>query len=106
MKKRETGADCLIHLEAEYVTCHTAPKHAIWLKQFISQLKIVDSIELFLIIFGDNQAAVKYVQNDYITEDNKHIDFKYHCVINYVKRKLIDILHKSTLENIVDPLTK
>ena len=93
-------------MEAEYIACHIAAKHVIWFKQFISELKIVNSIRKPLTIFCDNLAAVKYVQNDYVTNDNKHIDLKYHYVIDYVERKLIDIVHRSTLENITDPLTK
>jgi hypothetical protein len=105
-KNGKQGQNASSTMEAEYIACHTAAKHAIWLKQFISELKIVDSIHRPLVIFCDNQAAVKYVKNDYITNENKHIDLKYHCVIDYVKREIIDILHKSTTENIADPLTK
>jgi len=66
----------------------------------------MDSIQRPFIILCDNQAAVKYVKNNCITNDNKHIDIKYHCVINYVDTKLMNIEHQSTLENIADPLTK
>ena len=92
-EKQETTSSTI---EAEYIACRTAAKHAIWLKKFISELKIVDSIQRPLSIFCDNQAAVKYFQNDYIN-DNKHINLKYLCVIDYVESKLIDIVFKSTL---------
>ena len=66
----------------------------------------MNSIRRPLIIFRDNLNVVKYAQNNYITNDNKHINLKYHCVIDYVERKLIDIAHRSTLENITDLLIK
>ena len=89
MEKRKKEQTASSTLKAEYIACHTTTKYAIWLKQFNSKLKIVDSVQKPLIIFCDNQAAIKYVQNDYITKDNKHIDIKYHCVINCVESSLL-----------------
>ena len=41
-------------MEAEFVSCFEATSHVVWLKSFISWLKIVDTILRPLRIFWDN----------------------------------------------------
>ena len=45
-------------MEAEFVSCFEASSHGVWLKSFISGLRIVDSISRPLKLYCDNSAAV------------------------------------------------
>ena len=45
-------------MEAEYVTCYEATCHAMWLWNFISALRVTDSISRPLKLYCDNSAAV------------------------------------------------
>ena len=44
-------------MEAEFIACYKASNHGIWLRNFITQLRIVDGIEKPLRINCDNKAA-------------------------------------------------
>ncbi|KAF8394460.1 hypothetical protein HHK36_020668 [Tetracentron sinense] len=58
-------------MEAKYVACYEAAQQAIWMKNFISKLKIVDSIERPIKVHCDNAAVVQYVKNNHVTSKNK-----------------------------------
>ncbi|KAL0352220.1 UNVERIFIED_CONTAM: Secreted RxLR effector protein [Sesamum calycinum] len=45
-------------IEAEFVSCSEATSHGVWLKSFISELRITDSISKPLRIYSDNSVAV------------------------------------------------
>uniref|UniRef100_A0A2N9IDU9 Integrase catalytic domain-containing protein n=1 Tax=Fagus sylvatica TaxID=28930 RepID=A0A2N9IDU9_FAGSY len=51
-------------MQAEYVACYEATLQAVWLRNFISRLEIVDSISKPLTIYNDNSAAVCFSKNN------------------------------------------
>ena len=51
-------------MEAEFVSCFEASSHGVWLKSFISGLRIVDSISRPLKLYCDNSAAVFMAKNN------------------------------------------
>jgi hypothetical protein len=67
-------------MQAEFVSCYDATGQAVWLKNFISRFKIVDSISRPITMQCDNQAAVFFCANDKLTGASKHIDLKYRIV--------------------------
>jgi hypothetical protein len=50
-------------MEAEYIACYQATCQAIWLRNFISGLVVVGTIEKPLKIFCDNSAALSFSRN-------------------------------------------
>ena len=61
-------------MEAEFVSCFEASSQGIWLKNFITGLKIVDSISRPIKMYCDNIAVVFLAKNDKSGSRNKHID--------------------------------
>ncbi|RVX10077.1 Retrovirus-related Pol polyprotein from transposon TNT 1-94 [Vitis vinifera] len=51
-------------MEAEFIACYEASNHGIWLRNFVTQLRIVDGIEKPLRINCDNKAAELYSKNN------------------------------------------
>ena len=51
-------------MEAEFVSCFEATSHGVWLKSFISGLRIVDSISKPLRMYCDNSAAIFMAKNN------------------------------------------
>ena len=47
-------------MEAEYVACYEATCHAIWLRNFVSRLHVIDSIMRPLRIYSDNSVVVRF----------------------------------------------
>jgi len=93
-------------MEAEFVSCFEATLHGVWLRSFISGLRIMDSISKPLRIYCDNSAAVFMAKNNKSGSRNKHIDIKYLAIRERVKEKKVVIEHVSTELMIADPLTK
>ena len=93
-------------MEAEFVSCFEATSHGVWLKSFISRLRVVDSISRPLRIYCENSAAIFKAKNNKSTSRNKHLNIKYLTIRECVKEKTVVIEHVSTELMIVDPLTK
>ena len=93
-------------MEAEFVCWFEASSQGIWLKSFISWLRIVDSISKPLRIYCDNSATVFFTKNNKSGSRSKHIDIKYLALKERVAANEVTIQHISTELMIVDPLTK
>jgi len=93
-------------MEAEFVSCFEATSHGVWLKSFISDLKVVDSISRPLKMYCDNSAAVFMAKNNKSESRSKHINIKYLAVRERVKENKVVIKHVTTKFMIADPLTK
>ena len=63
-------------MEAEFIFCFEASSQGIWLKSFISGLRIVDSISKPLRIYCDNSATVFFTKNNKSCSQSKHINIK------------------------------
>ena len=61
-------------MEAEFVSCFEASSHGVWLKSFISGLRIVDSISKPLKLYCDNSTTVFMAKNNKRGSRSKHID--------------------------------
>ena len=93
-------------MEAEFVACFEATVHALWLRNFVSGLSIVDNIARPLRIYCDNSAAIFFSKNDRYSKGAKHMDLRYLSVKEEVKKLKVSIEHISTNLMIADPLTK
>ncbi|KAK8584070.1 hypothetical protein V6N12_068320 [Hibiscus sabdariffa] len=83
-------------MEAEFVSCFEATSHGVWLKSFISGLRLVDLIARPLKIHCDNLAVVFMAKNNESGSRSKHIDIKYLAIRERVKEKKVVIEHIST----------
>ena len=93
-------------MEAEFVACFEATSHALWLRNFISGLGVVDSIARPLKIYCDNTAAVFFSKNGKYSSGSKHMELKYLVVRERVQKQQVSIENLSTTLMIADPLTK
>ena len=93
-------------MQAEFVACYGATTQAIWLKNFISGLLVVDSISRPIKIFCDNNVVVFFSKNNKSSKGSKHIKLKYLTVRDLVKNEDIMVQHIDTTNMLADPLTK
>ena len=93
-------------MAAEFIACFEASNHGIWLRNFVTGLRIVDTIKLPLKIYCDNNSAVLYSNNNRSSSKSKHIDIKFLAVKERVQSGLISIEHIGTASMLADPLTK
>ncbi|XP_068649141.1 secreted RxLR effector protein 161-like [Aristolochia californica] len=62
---------------AEFIACFEASNHGIWLRNFVTGLQVVDSIDMPLKIYCDNNSAVLYSNNNKSSTKSKFIDIKF-----------------------------
>ncbi|KAL8149333.1 hypothetical protein AgCh_006372 [Apium graveolens] len=106
MEVCQTDAHSFIHLAAEYISCFMASNQALWLRNFITNLRILDGVERPLKIFCDNKSAVEYLNNNRSTIEAKHIDIKFLVVKEKIQSGHISIEHIGTNSMIAGLLTK
>jgi hypothetical protein len=93
-------------MHPEYMACYEATGQAVWLKNFIPGLEVVDSISKPLLLYCNNEPAIFYSNNNKSSAATKHIDIKYYVVKDRVQIQIIDVKHISTTRMIADPLMK
>jgi hypothetical protein len=91
---------------AEFVACYEAVGQAMWLKKFVSGLRVVDSIERPLKLYYDNEPTMFYAHNNKKTKAVKHINIRFYVVKEKIQDQTISLEHISTKKMIADPLTK
>ena len=94
-------------LDAEYIAAGAATMTAIWIRNFINDLRIpgchIDAVPLSI----DNNNALKLTRNPEFHNKSKHIEIKHHFIREKVmKNKIIDTRRVDTKDNIADILTK
>ena len=93
-------------MEAEYVACYEAICHPVWLRNFISALKVVHSISRPLKLFCDNFSAVSFSRITRSTSHSKNIDVEFFFMKGKAVESLILVEHTPTTSMLADPLTK
>ena len=93
-------------LDAEYVAAAEAAKEAVWIRNFVNDLKIpgihVGEVPLHI----DCNSALKLTRNPEFHAKSKHIDVKHHFVREKVESGEINTKRVGTKDNIADVLTK
>jgi hypothetical protein len=90
----------------KFISCYEALEQAMWLKNFIPSLRVVNNISKSLTIYCDNKAAVFFSHNNMSSGVVKHIDLRYLVVREIIQDCTINLEHIGTEEILTDPLMK
>ncbi|GKB84998.1 retrovirus-related pol polyprotein from transposon TNT 1-94 [Tanacetum coccineum] len=93
-------------MEAELVACYEATIHALWLRNFISGLGVVDTVSKPLKIYCDNAATIFFSKNDKYSKSAKHMDIMFFIMKDEIRKQRVYLEHISTDLMIANPLTK
>ncbi|KAJ9565970.1 LOW QUALITY PROTEIN: hypothetical protein OSB04_001936 [Centaurea solstitialis] len=102
--KQDTIADSTT--EAEYIAASDAAKEAVWLRNFLSDLRVVASVSRPIDIFCDNSGAVAQAKEPREHHKSRHMLRKYHLIREIIGRGDVRICKIPTEDNVADPLTK
>jgi hypothetical protein len=64
-------------MTVEFIACYEASNHGVWLKNFVTRLRVVDSIQKPLKLLCDNSSAVLYATNNQSSTKSKYIYIKF-----------------------------
>lgn len=101
-RKQRTVA--LSSTEAEYMALTEASKEAIHLRKLLTCINHEDSTDI--VLYSDNQGALRLADNPVFHSRSKHIDIRHHFVRQVVNKKLVRLEHISTDDMAADMLTK
>ena len=93
-------------MQDEFVVCYGVVSHAVWMRNFVSALGIVDSIAKPLTIFCDNNSTISFTKNNKVISTSKHINIKSLVVKEMVENGEILVKYIRTEYMLADPLTK
>jgi len=100
-KRQSTVA--LSSCEAEYIASTQAVKEAIWERNLLSEIDMgVEGV----IIYSDNQGALKLLANPVYHFRTKHIDIQMHFVRESVDKGVVVFKFCRTTEQCADIMTK
>jgi hypothetical protein len=91
---------------AKFVACYKATGQAMWLKKFVLDLRVIDSIERPLKLYCDNEPAILYAHNNKKTKAVKHINIMFYIVKEKIQDQTISLEHISTNKMIMDLFMK
>jgi hypothetical protein len=93
-------------LDAEYIAGAEAAKEAVWIRNFINDLRIpglyVKSVPLYI----DCNSALRLTHNPEFHSKSKHIDVKHHFIREKVEENTLTTERVNTKDNLADILTK
>ncbi|KAJ9536377.1 hypothetical protein OSB04_un000437 [Centaurea solstitialis] len=92
--------------EAEYIAASDAAKEVVWLRNFLSDLRVVASISRPIDIYCDNSGAVAQAKEPREHHKSRHVLRKYHLIREIIGRGDVRICKIPTDDNVADPLTK
>ena len=82
--------------EAEFMAATTAACQRIWLWNLLMQ--IIDIEPCPVAIYVDNKSAIELTKNPVFHHRSKHIEIRYHIIMDYIERGDIMVKHVCTNE--------
>lgn len=101
-KKQPTVS--LSSTEAEYIALSFAITEACWIKKLLLDFKL--DFEKQIEIFEDNQSVIKLTKSNENNKRLKHVDIKYHYIIDNIRNGFIKLEYIKSADNVADMFTK
>ena len=92
--------------EAEYVTASDAPKEAVWLRKFLTELGVAPSLVGPVLLYCDSSGAIGQTKEPKAHQRMKHILRRHHLIREIMDRGDVDLQKIDGKENLADPFTK
>ena len=92
--------------EAEYIAVSEAKKEAVWIRNFLIALGVVQGASNPMDVYCDNNGAIAQAKKPRQHQKNKHIHMRYHQIREFVEDGSVMICNIHTYSNVADPFTK
>ncbi|KAL7288350.1 hypothetical protein TKK_0017683 [Trichogramma kaykai] len=90
--------------EAEFIAASEATKEIVWLRKLLADIGCTCNDPT--VLYMDNQSAIRLTRNPEFHRRSKHIDVRYHYIIEKIKENVIDSKFVKSGEQFADVLTK
>ena len=101
---RKQKSIALSAVKVEYIATSMACCEVAWFRKLFSELfkHVLDTT----MIYYDNQSGIRLSENPVFHDHSKHIDIRYHFILDMVQRGAIRLQCIRTDEQVADILTK
>nr|GEW59868.1 hypothetical protein [Tanacetum cinerariifolium] len=106
MKYLRNTKDMFLVYEAEYIVAFDASKEAVWVRKFISTLRMVPTIEEPISMYCDNTKAITIANKSGITKGARHFRAKVHYIREVIEYGDIKLEKVHTDDKLADHFTK
>ncbi|KAE8728448.1 hypothetical protein F3Y22_tig00004355pilonHSYRG00008 [Hibiscus syriacus] len=90
--------------EAEYVATTSCVCHAIWLRNLLKEIGLIQEEPTKVCV--DNKSAIALAKNPVFHDRSKHIDIRYHYIRECVARKDVEVEYMKSQDQVADIFTK
>ncbi|KAE8706056.1 Detected protein of unknown function [Hibiscus syriacus] len=90
--------------EAEYVAATSCVCHAIWLRNLLKEIGLIQEEPTKVCV--DNKSAIALAKNPVFHDRSKHIDIRYHYIRECVARKDVEVEYVKLQDQVADIFTK
>ncbi|KAE8656127.1 hypothetical protein F3Y22_tig00117010pilonHSYRG00118 [Hibiscus syriacus] len=90
--------------EAEYVAATSCVCHAIWLRNLLKEIGLIQEEPTKVCV--DNKSAIALAKNPVFHDRSKHIDIRYHYIRECVARKDVEVEYVKSQDQVADIFTK
>jgi hypothetical protein len=91
-------------IEAEYLTAHVATKELLWERRLLNTLGFPQRNPI--VLYSDNQLAIRLVHNPKQHQQTKHVDVPYHVICEHQEQRNLNITYIPTNQQLADLFTK
>ena len=91
-------------MKAEYIAASEVAKEAFWFKKFIMELDVMPSD--VTVLYYKNNGAIALAKESRSHQKSKHIEWWFHIICEYLKKKFVEVQRFTSMLNMVDLLTK
>ncbi|KAE8673808.1 hypothetical protein F3Y22_tig00111772pilonHSYRG00252 [Hibiscus syriacus] len=90
--------------EAEYVAATSCVCHAIWLRNLLNEIGLIQEEPTKVCV--DNKSAIALAKNPVFHDRSKHIDIRYHYIRECVARNDVEVEYVKSQDQVADIFTK
>ena len=94
----------MVTLEVEFIVAASCACQGIWLRRVLEEVKYSQQGPIML--FCDNNLAIKLSKNSVLHGKSKHIDTRFHFLLDLTKDGTVQLVYCKSEEQIADILTK
>lgn len=103
---KQQSCVALSSTEAEYIALSQCVSEACWFKNLLIELNILNDKNESVLLYEDNQSAIRVSKSCEQPKRLKHINIKYHFIQEKVRDGVVKIMYLPSNKQIADILTK
>lgn len=93
-------------MEVKYVASFETTKEVVWLRKFLTNLKVIPNMKKYVTQYCDNNATIGNTKDTRNHKCTKYIDRKYHIIRKVVVDGIMGVVKFASEHNLMDLFTK